>query len=228
MHAFTDGRDTPPRSGNEDISRLRAALAGQRADRQRQRALLCDGPRQKMGAGRESLSGDGRSRWAALRRCGFGGGSRLYRERDRRVRGAGGGRRLRRYAGWRCAAVLQLPRRPGARDIFRTRGSGIRRLRSQTPDKVRRGGVDDPLQRCAGALCFRIAAAGGDGQSAWSGGCRRGADPATHGRDREICPCDLFPQRRRRDSQFWRGTHHGAVAQGGDLRSATGNVGAGN
>jgi 2,3-bisphosphoglycerate-independent phosphoglycerate mutase len=26
VHAFTDGRDTPPRSGNEDISRLRAAL----------------------------------------------------------------------------------------------------------------------------------------------------------------------------------------------------------
>ncbi len=26
LHAFTDGRDTPPRSGNEDISRLRAAL----------------------------------------------------------------------------------------------------------------------------------------------------------------------------------------------------------
>ena len=38
---------------------------------------------------------------------------------------------------------------------------------------------------------------------------------------------DVFPQRRPRGALSRRGPHHGAVAEGGDLRPAAGNVGAG-
>ena len=58
-----------------------------------------------------------------------------------------------------------------------------------------------------------------------SGGGRR-PHAAAHGGDREISARDLFPQRRPRGALFRRGPHHGAVAEGRDLRSAAGNVGA--
>ena len=47
---------------------------------------------------------------------------------DRRVRPAGGDRRLSRHAGRRRRAVLQLPRRPRARNSRRDARSGFRRL----------------------------------------------------------------------------------------------------
>ena len=58
---------------------------------------------------------------------------------------------------------------------------------------------------------------------------RRGRRPhaVAHGGDRKISARHLFPQRRPRGALSRRGPHHGAVAQGRDLRSAAGNVGAG-
>ena len=49
-------------------------------------------------------------------------------EQSRRVRAAGGDRRLQRHEGRRRRAVLQLPRRPRARDPGRAARSGVRRL----------------------------------------------------------------------------------------------------
>ncbi len=54
---FLDGRDTPPRSAATYVERLEAKLAARRTrrrDRQRQRPLLCDGPRPAAGSGPSS------------------------------------------------------------------------------------------------------------------------------------------------------------------------------
>ena len=55
VHAFTDGRDTPPRSAADDLERLQRRAAAVGADRHRVRPLLRDGPRQALGARRQGL-----------------------------------------------------------------------------------------------------------------------------------------------------------------------------
>ena len=55
VHAFTDGRDTPPRSAAEDLARLGAALPPSVRDRHRMRPLLRDGSRPPLGARRQGL-----------------------------------------------------------------------------------------------------------------------------------------------------------------------------
>ena len=49
VHAFTDGRDTPPQSAQDDLERL------ERTDSHRHRPLLRDGSRQAVGAREEGL-----------------------------------------------------------------------------------------------------------------------------------------------------------------------------
>ncbi len=56
---------------------------------------------------------------------------------------------------------------------------------------------------------------------------RRRPHAAAHGGDREISARHLLPQRRPRRALRGRGAHHGAVAEGRDLRHEAGNVGAG-
>ena len=55
VHAITDGRDTPPQSGGDDIKRLIAALPKSVTIASRIRTLLRDGPRQALGSRREGL-----------------------------------------------------------------------------------------------------------------------------------------------------------------------------
>ena len=129
VHAFTDGRDTPPRSAAEDIARLTAALPP-------------DGPIATVSGRYYAMDRD--KRWErvakAYRAIARAEGPRVRRRRrgdrrclcarhQRRVRGAGGDRRLSRHARRRRPALLQLPRRPRARDPRRPARSGVRGFR---------------------------------------------------------------------------------------------------
>ena len=78
VHAITDGRDTPPRSSPAFIERLSNSAAACRRDRDRIGAVLRHGPRQALGADRESLSSDRRSRGAALFRRASGDRRRAW------------------------------------------------------------------------------------------------------------------------------------------------------
>ena len=55
LHAFTDGRDTPPRSGGDDDGAPARGAAKGRADRHRHRPLFRHGPRQALGPRRQGL-----------------------------------------------------------------------------------------------------------------------------------------------------------------------------
>ena len=66
VHAFTDGRDTPPRSAAEYIRQFRCGAAARGQDRDGQRALLRDGPRQALGPRHQGVPDAGRRRCAAL------------------------------------------------------------------------------------------------------------------------------------------------------------------
>ena len=59
VHAFLDGRDTPPKSAARLSGEIcaRCRRPGPGVDRDDRRPLLCDGPRQALGPRRESLSG---------------------------------------------------------------------------------------------------------------------------------------------------------------------------
>ena len=61
VHAFTDGRDTPPQSAGEDIKRLLAALPKSVSVATVCGPLLRHGSRQTLGPSREGLSGHRRS-----------------------------------------------------------------------------------------------------------------------------------------------------------------------
>ncbi len=64
VHAFLDGRDTPPKAAVSYIKSVRKGGRRARgaADRDRQRPLLCDGSRPALGPGREGVS---RRSWRA-------------------------------------------------------------------------------------------------------------------------------------------------------------------
>ena len=154
VHAFTDGRDTPPRSGADDLDRLAGRAAASGDDRHRERPLLCDGSRQPLGARRQGLHGDLRGPGRALFRRPIGDGGCLCARHHRRVRRAGRDRRLSRHEGWRRPAVLQLPRRPGARDPGCPARSGLRGLSAVAQGQVRGCRRHDAVQRrarCAAA-----------------------------------------------------------------------------
>ena len=128
LHAFTDGRDTPPQSAADDIKAPDGGAAGVGQDRHGVRPLFRDGPRQALGSRREGLPGNCRGRRSAL--CGRRRRHRrrLCQQHVRRVHRAGGGGRLCGHDGRRRGAVLQLPRRSGARDSRRHARSGFCRL----------------------------------------------------------------------------------------------------
>jgi 2,3-bisphosphoglycerate-independent phosphoglycerate mutase len=69
VHAFLDGRDTPPQSAEASLRARcrRVRQAGQRAHRQRRRSLLRDGPRQALGSRASWLGRDRRGRRRASR-----------------------------------------------------------------------------------------------------------------------------------------------------------------
>ena len=68
VHAFTDGRDTPPRSARRRYRAAARGAAAVGADRDGQRPLLRHGPRQALGARGQGLRRDRGGRRAALPR----------------------------------------------------------------------------------------------------------------------------------------------------------------
>ncbi len=127
VHCFLDGRDTPPRSA---LALSRAArsetrrMRTRRRDRERHRALLCDGSRPAMGAHQTRLRSAGNGALAE------------YRTDDARSRGACG---LRARRGRRVRAAHD--RRRGAPD------RGRRRVRLLQLSPRSRAPADDGLQR---------------------------------------------------------------------------------
>ena len=104
VHAFTDGRDTPPQSGAEDLAAAASGAARRRADRHGLRPLLRDGPRQPLGAGREGLPRHRRRHAATASPTRPSAMDHAYaRGRHRRVRHARRHRRL-------CAACRTATR----------------------------------------------------------------------------------------------------------------------
>ena len=93
VHAFLDGRDTPPQSAAADRRRSTRRCRG-RAHRHGQRALLRHGPRQALGAGREGLRSHRRCRGPRFPDAPAGDRRRLRQQETRRVHPADGHRRL--------------------------------------------------------------------------------------------------------------------------------------
>ena len=126
IHAFLDGRDTPPSSARGFLAASERRIAGLRGpDRHNRRPLLRHGPRQAVGAGRAGLrrpggrQGRARGRRTDRHRCGYSP------RRDRRIRQAHRRRRLSRHEGRRRRADGQFPRRPRAPDPGGAAGSGV-------------------------------------------------------------------------------------------------------
>ena len=89
VHAFLDGRDTPPRSAKGFLSRAAPARRGRgRPHRHRDRPLLGDGPRPALGALAARLRRDRAGRRRARGERARGGRRRLPSAPDRRVRRA--------------------------------------------------------------------------------------------------------------------------------------------
>ena len=113
VHAFLDGRDTPPKSAIGYLKQFQADTAGHGDVRIATVAgpLLRDGPRQALGPGREGLPRADRGRGRAGRRRGRGGRGGLRPRRDRRVRLADGDRRLPRHArtATACCSPISAP-----------------------------------------------------------------------------------------------------------------------
>ena len=146
-HAITDGRDTPPQSAGDDLERFTAALPKSVPVATvigRYYAMDRDKRWERVGQG---LRRHRRGRRPALSRSAGRHRRRLCQEAVRRVHRAGGDRRLSRHQGRRRRAVLQLPRRPRARNPRRHARSGFLRLPAQAPDQVRRGRRHGAVQR---------------------------------------------------------------------------------
>ncbi len=129
VHAFTDGRDTPPQSAAEDLERLVAALPTDVPVGHRHRPLLRHGPRQALGPRRRAPTPPWSRRTAPASPIRPAAIEAAYAEEkyDEFVPPSVIGD----YAGMqgrRRHPVLQLPRRPGAGNPGRPAGPGLRRL----------------------------------------------------------------------------------------------------
>ncbi len=226
VHAFLDGRDTPPRSAAASLAlhRRRVRPPPGRADRLDRRPLLRDGPGQALGPRARRLR-PRRRRPRAVRR-----GERRRRprrrlrpRRERRVRPGDRHRRRGRPAGGdgrrRRRRVHELPRRPRPRAHARADRSGVRRFRARARAAPRALRLPHELRRRVRATAGRVPAAVG-GQRVRRMHLPAGPHAAAHRRDREVRARHLLLQRRRRDAVPGRGSHPGAVAARGDLRPA--------
>ena len=123
--------------------------------------------------------------------------------------------------------LRQFPRRPRARDRRGLARSGFLRLRARHASSrfaAALGLVEysTELNRFLATLFPPEDLSDTFGEVV----SRGRADAAAHRRDREIRACHVLLQWRARDGISRRGAHPGAVAQGRDLRSAAGDVGA--
>ena len=226
VHAFTDGRDTPPRSAGGDIARLSAALPR---------------PVQIATVSGRYYAMDRDKRW-----------DRVAKAYDALVAAEGphfpdAGSVIADSYARDVSDEFVLPSvvadYRGMQDgdgvlCFNFRADRVREILAALLDPTFVGLSPqaygpvcgrcwhDPIQR--GARCIPrddlSAASARQGAGPGGGGCRPHA--AAHGGDREIPARHLFPERRRRGPVSWRGPHNGAVSEGCDLRSAAGDVGA--
>ena len=145
VHAFTDGRDTPPQSGAADLERLQAALP--------------EGARIATVCGRYYAM-DRDNRWDRVEKAYLavaeGRGAAAADAASAMDRAYADGvtdefvipsiiANYRGMRGWRRDAVVQLPRRSHSRDPRGADRSGVQRLQPATPDRVRRHGRADAL-----------------------------------------------------------------------------------
>ncbi len=147
VHAFTDGRDTPPRSADQDLRRLAAALP-----RSVPIATVCG----------RYYAMDRDKRWERVTKA----YSAIVQAEGPRFPDAGAAiadayahdlsdefvlagrhRRLSRHARRRRGAVLQLPRRPGARDPLGAARSGFLGFCAPARGACRGRRRDDAVQR---------------------------------------------------------------------------------
>ena len=229
VHAFTDGRDTPPRSAADDLERLQAALPPSAADRHRLRPLLRDGSRQSLGPRRQGLRRRSCERTGPrFPDAGVGDRRRLCARHHRRVRGAGRGRRLSRHARWRRPAVLQFPRRPRARDPGRPARSGLSRLSAPAQGPLRRRRRHDAVQRPTSTRCCRRSFRRRRCRTCWARWWPRpAARSCAWPRRRSIRTSPTSSTAAARSPMPGEDAHHGALAEGRHLRPAAGDVGAG-
>ena len=137
VHAFTDGRDTPPRAGQQFLARFMAALPKNVA------IATVDGRYYAM---------DRDKRWERVKKAydaiveGEGAqfadplavvADSYAKGRHRRIHHPGCHRRLQGHAGRRRHPGLQLPRRPHPRNPHRHPRSGLRRLCAQASGQDR-------------------------------------------------------------------------------------------
>ena len=145
VHAFLDGRDTPPKSAVGYLKQFQRDIAGHGDIRVatvagRYYAMDRDKRWDRVAKAYRVLTEAEGERADDAGRGGRGG---LCARRDRRVRAADRDRRLARHAGRRRRAVRQFPRRPRPRDRRRAARSGFRRLRARqdASNSPRRSGL---------------------------------------------------------------------------------------
>ena len=227
VHALTDGRDTPPQSAAVDIKRLLASLPKSVAI-----ATVCG----------RYYAMDRDKRWErvekAYKAIVEAEGPRFpdapaaiadaYANKifDEFIVPAVVGN----YRGMKDGdgvSVLQLPRRPRARILgamLDPNFSGFSRERAvHLAAAVGMTQYSDELDKLMATIFPPLTLANILGEVVVG----RRPHATSHGGDRKVSARHLLPQRRPRGTVSRRGSHHGAVAKGCDLRSATGNVGTG-
>ncbi len=222
VHAFTDGRDTPPRSAAEYVATLEAALPPGAAIATvcgRYYALDRDNRWDRVSRAFAAIAdGEGRRfpTAAAAIAAAYAAG------RHRRVRHPAA---IGDYAGMAEGDGLLS---------FNFRADRIRELLAALLDPAFTGFArhaptlrgrrrHDPLQRRAGAADGRDVPAACDGAILGEAVSRGRQAAAPHGGDREIPARHLLPERRPREPVRGRGADHGALPQGRDLRPAAGD-----
>ena len=233
VHAFLDGRDTPPRSAARVARRAWTASARgipARASRRIVRPLLRDGPRPALGPRRAGL----RRCWStatapfAAPTARAGPRRRLRARRERRVRASRPpsstptARRPRMSDG--DVVVFMNFRADRAREITRALTDpafdGFARARVPALARLRLPHVATATNsRTCRSRSRRSRSHNSFGE--YLAGPR--PDPAAHRRDREVRARDVLLQRRRRGRLPGRGPHPGAVAEGRDLRPEAGD-----
>ena len=223
VHAFTDGRDTPPRSARGYVERLEAALAKTgRQDRDGLRPLLRDGPRQALGPRGARLPGARLLVRAAAPASAAEADRGLLRPRTSPT--SSSSRRSssrtdepgRTHPRRRRRRLLQLPRRPRPPD--HARADRCRRSPSSR-DRSRRASTSSASPSTRRTSAFPAPSRRGSSQrilaDVWA---EAGIGEPAPRRDREVRARHVLLQRRRREALSGRGAHPGPVVEGRDLR----------
>ena len=226
VHAITDGRDTPPQSAAEYLKRFQAALPdgvpvatvigryfAMDRDKRWDRVALAYGAMVEAEGARAATPGAAvEAAYAAGKFDEFVPASVIDD-----------------YAGMKDGdAVL----------CFNFRADRVREILAALLDPAFDGFPRKRVLKFAAAVGMTrysdalapflgvLFAAGAPAQHPGRGRRRRRQDPASHGGDREICPCHLLSERWPGNALHRRGPDPGSIPEGRHLRSAAGDVGA--